>query len=68
MMDPNKEVEVFARVAGDPRFEVWLAEQQADAMKYLVQATDPLVIHRAQGKILFIEMMTKLLAKGKSLR
>lgn len=68
MTTPAQVVEIFARLAGDSRFEAWLTTQHADAVKYLVEARDPVALHRAQGKALFIDEMAKLLAKGKALR
>jgi hypothetical protein len=67
-MTPQQEIELFARLAADQRFEAWLAEQQAENVKYLIQSLDPVAIHRAQGASLLIEKMTKLLARGKTLR
>ena len=67
-MEPAKELEVFSRLAGDSRFELWLTEQHGEAVKYLTEAREPVAIHRAQGKALFIADMKKLLEKGKNLR
>jgi DNA recombination-dependent growth factor C len=67
-MDASKELLLFSKLAGFTGFEDWLREQDADATKYLKSAGDTMAIHRAQGKALFIEEMTKLLAKGKTLR
>lgn len=39
----------------------WLDLEKADAYRYLVEATDPVSIHRAQGKLAFIDKMRKLL-------
>lgn len=63
-----QEAELFARLGSDSRFEAWLAESKADAIKYLAGSVDAVALHRAQGKYLFIEEMEKLLAKGKTLR
>lgn len=67
MSEPNRELEVFARLASPP-FEAWLAAEEAQVVSYLKSAGDAVAIHRAQGKALFIDDMKKLLAKAKSLR
>lgn len=67
-MDTAKEMSLFARLAGVQGFDEWLRDADTDAMKYLKSSVDPMAIHRAQGKSLFIEEMTKLLAKAKDLR
>lgn len=67
-METRKELEVFAKLANDQRFAAWLDEQHADAVKYLVQATDLAMIHRAQGKASFIETMKKILVQANNLR
>jgi hypothetical protein len=63
-MTGAEELDVFARVGGQ-RFEAYLDKEMASAMNYLRQSTDPIQIHRAQGKALFIEEMKKLLAAAK---
>jgi len=65
-MTPNEELEMFARLGG--RFEQWLEEEYLTNVKYLVSATDPIAVRRAQGVAAFIEKLKNAIAKGKSLR
>lgn len=67
-MTPSEEVDLFSRLAGFNHFVAWLDREEASAMKYLIGSSEPVALHRAQGKALFIDEMKKLLAKGKSLR
>jgi hypothetical protein len=39
----------------------WLIHERDEAYKYLVEATDTVAIHRAQGKIQLVQRMLKLL-------
>lgn len=63
-MTPAQEIELFARMPTN-QFEAWLDEQHAVAVRYLSEAMEPVAIHRAQGKVLFINEMKKLLARTK---
>jgi hypothetical protein len=65
-MTPAEEVELFQHLGG--RFEVWVDAEMAEAVKYLVSATDPVALRRAQGTAALLEKMKKLIAKGKTLR
>jgi hypothetical protein len=56
-------VEAFRSV--DRRVIAWLAKEREDAVKFLVGATDPTVIARAQGKHQFIEKIEAYIAKSK---
>ena len=55
----SADTQAFAQVAGDHRFKRWLEMQREDAIKYLSQATDPMMIYRAQGKLGLVEDMFK---------
>ena len=63
-MTPSEEKELFSRLGGH-LFEKWLDSELVDAMKYLMQATDPVALHRAQGTALFIEKINKHIAAAK---
>lgn len=67
-MEPTKVLELFRQLSAHNGLDAWLKHEKADAVKYLVEARDPVAIHRAQGKSLFIDEMTKLLDKVKNLR
>jgi hypothetical protein len=67
-MDNDRLLKTFNRLYGDSDFLRWLDEERASAVKYLVAASDPVLIHRAQGKAVFIEEILKLLDKAKSMR
>lgn len=56
---------MFAQVgANHPRLREWLEAERASAVKYLLQASDPVAIHRAQGKAQFIDELLGLLQKS----
>jgi hypothetical protein len=42
-------------------FKPWLERERDSAYKYLAEATDSVMLHRAQGKVLLIERMLSLL-------
>lgn len=65
-MTPQEELEMFARLGG--RFEQWLDDEYTSNIKYLVSATDPIAVRRAQGVAAFIEKLKSAIAKGKTLR
>ena len=44
------ELESFRRIAGDNPFRAWLESQRDESVKYLVNAVDPVAVHRAQGQ------------------
>jgi|LauGreDrversion4_2_1035121.scaffolds.fasta_scaffold15969_6 hypothetical protein len=67
-MTPDKELKLFAHIGGYNEFLEWLDRQHEDAVKYLVEARDPVAIHRAQGKALFVADMKKLVSKARELR
>jgi hypothetical protein len=65
-MNGLQEKELFARMPIS-QFEQWLGEHMEQCTQYLTSASDPVAIHRAQGKALFISEMKKLLAAAKTL-
>jgi hypothetical protein len=67
-MERMDEVKLFCHLGSYNEFTSWLKAQHEDAVKYLVEGREPVVIHRAQGKILFIEEMMKLANKSRNLR
>jgi len=62
------ELEYFARIAGDNPFRQWLEKQRDESIKYLIEATDTVAIHRAQGQALFVNKLIANLDKAKNLR
>lgn len=50
--------------AGFPRYVEYLQVLRADAVAFLVQSMDPVIIHRAQGKIAFIDEHIAILANA----
>jgi hypothetical protein len=60
-----KDLEVFQRLPASV-LRPWLTKERDDAYKYLAEAMDPVVIHRAQGKVQFIQRMQELLEKSQS--
>jgi hypothetical protein len=62
------ELESFRRIAGDNPFRAWLESQRDESVKYLVNAVDPVAVHRAQGQVQLVEKMLVLLDKAKNLR
>ena len=68
-MTKDEELRLFAQLAGNPSFKVWLEEQKATAVKYLALGDKTYTLARAQGTYSFIDKMTDLLAHAnKSLR
>lgn len=61
-MKPEKpdSAEVFKRVPANV-LGPWLEYEKACAYEYLVGASDPVAIHRSQGKLAFIDYLLKLL-------
>lgn len=62
------EIEHFRRIAGDNPFKAWLEKEKAAQLKYLINAVDPIMVHRAQGQLQLIERIETLLEKAKDLR
>lgn len=54
------ERDLYARL---PRtlMKAWIVGEKADAYRFLAEGTDPVAIHRAQGRVLLLERMNKLL-------
>lgn len=44
----------------------WLSHERDEAYKYLAEGSDPVAIHRAQGKVQLIQRMLKLLDLSQS--
>lgn len=64
-MEKDKTLQLFAQVnANNPHLAAWLKDERETAVKYLTQARDPVVIHQAQGRVVFIETMLDLLASA----
>jgi hypothetical protein len=55
-----EDAEVFSRIPAHV-FKPWLERERDSAYKYLAEATDSIMLHRAQGKVLLIERMLSLL-------
>lgn len=55
------DTQAFASAGGDPRFRKWLEGEREQALTYLSQATDPMMIYRAQGKLALVNDMFKLI-------
>ena len=67
-MQPAKVMELFRQLSAHNGLGEYLQHERDESVKYLMEGRDPVVIHRAQGKSLFIDEMTKLLDKAKNLR
>jgi hypothetical protein len=62
------DVKYFARIAGDNLFKEWLAQERVSVIKKLTQAVDLPMVHRAQGQLMLLEQLEKLLEAAKSTR
>jgi hypothetical protein len=60
-----KDLEVFQRLPAS-LLRPWLTKERDEAYKYLAEAPDPVAIHRAQGKVQFIQRMQDLLDKSQN--
>jgi hypothetical protein len=67
-MTPEKTLRLFLHLSGHAELVEWLDAQHDEAVKYLVEARDPVAIHRAQGKAAFVAEIKKLLYKSRELR
>lgn len=56
------DAEIFSRLPASV-LNPWLAKERDEAYKYLAEATDPVAIHRAQGKVQFIQRMQNMLVQ-----
>ena len=52
--------EVFSRIPASV-LKPWLESERQDAYRFLAEATDIVGLHRAQGRVLLVERMLKLL-------
>lgn len=59
---------LFARLNGMPGFREWLQHERDEAYKYLINASEPFAIHRAQGKLQLLEEAVRLLDRVRSLQ
>lgn len=55
------DAQAFAQAGGDHRFRSWLEGRRDRAVSYLAQATDPMMIYRAQGELALVNDMFKLI-------
>jgi hypothetical protein len=63
-----KDAEYFARVMGDNMFRKWLEKERAESIKYLTNAADLAMIHRAQGRVQLLDDLLTRVDAGKNLR
>ena len=61
----DRERQMFTRLAGDHDFQRWLREQETTEVKALVMQNEPALIHKTQGKVMFVQ---KLLASCEATR
>lgn len=61
------DLEVFRHIP-QSALRPWLEKERAAAYKYLAEAADPVGIHRAQGKVQFVEKMISIFDKLQSTR
>ena len=62
------EIAAFAQInAHHPRYMAYLAAERAEAVAFMVQSLDPIIIHRSQGKVAFIDEHIKLLVSANKL-
>lgn len=68
-MTGQEELIMFARIraSGGNQLEEWMAEKEASAVKTMA-AGDGVVMHRAQGRYLFLDEIKKLLDASKNAR
>lgn len=64
----NADVQAFRCFAGAEQFKAWLEAERATAIKYLTNAVEPHMVHRAQGKVQLLDTQLELLEKAKNLR
>lgn len=62
------QLDAFRRLSEDNRFREWLTAERDSALKYLVGATDMVVVHRAQGQIQLLDKILDCMEKAKGLR
>ena len=67
-MTPEKKLKLFSHIGGYNELLAWLDEAYDEAVKYLVEARDPVAFHRAQGRAAFLLEMKKLVGKARELR
>lgn len=67
-MSGSQELEKLRRVAHDAQLKEWLENELNTAVKSLTAVTDPVLLHRAQGKYELADRLLKLLEKAKDLR
>lgn len=48
---------MFTRLAGDHDFQRWLKEQEAAEVKTLVAQNEPALIHKTQGRVMFVQKL-----------
>jgi hypothetical protein len=63
--DAPKDIDVFQRLPVNV-LRPWLEKERLDAYRNLSQGTDSVTLYRAQGKVIFVESMLKLLDVSKA--
>lgn len=64
-MNTDQRNVVFARVnANEPGFVAILQEERDAALKVLIQGSEPANIHRAQGRVQFLDDLLSKMAKA----
>ena len=58
-MQQEQDARVFARVGADAGFVRWIKQQQDKEVAALIQQTDPVQLHRTQGRIATLQLLLK---------
>lgn len=66
----DQDFALFAQLhANTPKLKEWLEVEKAGTLNYLMKARDPVTVHQAQGRAVFInEMIDMLVGAHKHLR
>lgn len=62
------EIDHFRQAGGDNLLKAWAVAERDKAVKFMIRAVDPVVIHRAQGQIQFLDKMLELMEASRILR
>lgn len=67
-MKPVDQLDLFARLHNTPGFRQWIAAEHDEAYKYLLNAAELPIVHRAQGRLQLLDEIIKHMDKAKDLR